>query len=266
MHGASTMRNAVKRVTHKERSQPLARKKFGLLEKHKDYVERARDFHKKQDRIKILRKKAAERNPDEFYFNMHNSQVRGGVHKSKKDGSLTNDTVQLLKTQDMGYVVHKKAVDDRKAEKLRDTLHLIGEVKPKLHKVFVDEEAELEKFDAAKHFGTTKELVSRSFNRPKVETIEKMLEMGGAALPSAEQVEVVMEKRAKAYKELGRRAARSKKLHKVVNELALQRNLMGKGSKRKIRVDGGRDGGDSDDEKGDSTAKFVYKWKRQRSR
>ena len=30
-----------------------ARKKFGLLEKHKDYVERAQAFHKKEDTLRV---------------------------------------------------------------------------------------------------------------------------------------------------------------------------------------------------------------------
>ena len=33
----SSLRNAVKRVEHKERAQPASRRKLGLLEKHKDY-------------------------------------------------------------------------------------------------------------------------------------------------------------------------------------------------------------------------------------
>lgn len=64
------MRNSLHRRNHKERSQLATRSKLGLLEKHKDYVKRARDYHSKQDRLQRLRQKAADKNKDEFYFAM----------------------------------------------------------------------------------------------------------------------------------------------------------------------------------------------------
>ncbi|GAC99486.1 nucleolar protein [Pseudozyma hubeiensis SY62] len=101
----SSWRNAVQRRNHKERSQPVGRAKLGLLEKHKDYVLRAKDHHKKRDMLKRLSEKAAMRNKDEFYFGMINSSTRNGVHQhARPSEQLDNDVVALLKTQDVGYV------------------------------------------------------------------------------------------------------------------------------------------------------------------
>lgn len=66
----SSLRNSLHRKNHKERSQLSHRTRLGFLEKHKDYVLRARDYHSKQERITRLRQKAADRNKDEFYFGM----------------------------------------------------------------------------------------------------------------------------------------------------------------------------------------------------
>lgn len=66
----SSLRNSLHRKNHKERSQLSHRTRLGILEKHKDYVLRARDYHSKQERINRLREKAATRNKDEFYFSM----------------------------------------------------------------------------------------------------------------------------------------------------------------------------------------------------
>lgn len=71
----SSLRNSLHRRNHKERSQLAHRAKFGILEKHKDYVLRARDYHSKQERIKTLQRKAANRNKDEFYFGMVNQRT-----------------------------------------------------------------------------------------------------------------------------------------------------------------------------------------------
>jgi len=259
----SSLRNAVKRVAHKERSQPGARKKFGLLEKHKDYIERSRDFHKKQDYIKTLKKKAEDRNPDEFYFKMHNAKVTNGVHKEipKASKSLDMSTVKHLKTQDLGYIVHKKAVNDRKVEKLKQNLHMIGDKKVKSHKIFVDYEQQVQDFDLATHFGTTDVLAKQPHNRVKLETLEKHAETRPAL--TAATVKRLSDKRDKSYKELDNRAKRAKKLDGALKKLTTQRNLMGKGSKRKVKGSGDEEEGG----KGDSDESVpVYKWKRQRLR
>ena len=72
---SSSLRNSLHRRNHKERSQLAHRSRLGILEKHKDYVKRAKDFHSKQDRIRRLKGKASERNKDEFYFGMIRSKT-----------------------------------------------------------------------------------------------------------------------------------------------------------------------------------------------
>ena len=94
------------RRNHKERAQPLARAKLGLLEKKKDYILRAKDYKSKKERLKRLREKAAFRNKDEFYWGMIKGKTQGGVHVQARQSSQTIgvDEVKLLKSQDAGYV------------------------------------------------------------------------------------------------------------------------------------------------------------------
>lgn len=109
----STLRNAVQRRNHKERGQVVGREKFGLLEKKKDYLLRARDFHSKQDKLKAMREKALFRNPDEFYFKMINSQTKDGVHIQKRNEELPAEMIQLMKSQDKEYIKYQRDLSKR---------------------------------------------------------------------------------------------------------------------------------------------------------
>ncbi|KAJ3361467.1 hypothetical protein HDU91_003893 [Kappamyces sp. JEL0680] len=170
----STYRKAAPRRTHKERAQPVSREKFGLLEKKKDYVLRARDYHRKEDALKLLRQKAAFRNPDEFYFGMINSKTVKGEHVVARKAGFDNESLALMKSQDASYVQLQQSINKKKIEKLKDSIHIVetkGAAKPN-HILFVENEEKVAEFDAATHFDTTPELVHRKSNRTKRHAVE----------------------------------------------------------------------------------------------
>ncbi|UKZ75255.1 hypothetical protein TrVFT333_002930 [Trichoderma virens FT-333] len=128
----SSLRNSIQRRPHRERAQPLERRRLGLLEKHKDYSKRAKDYNQKKAQLKALREKAADRNEDEFYFGMMsrkgpgakinvgrkwNGRVEGDRGNNK---GMDQDTVRLLKTQDLGYVRTMKQVAVKELARLEE--------------------------------------------------------------------------------------------------------------------------------------------------
>lgn len=192
----SSLRNAVKRIAHKERSQPVDRQRLGILEKKKDYKQRAVDYHRKEDRIKAMKQKASMRNPDEFYFGMHSAKIdaKSGKHQSNDDyRHLSPELLKVMKDQDLSYVRMQKQKDTKKAEKLQASLHLLNDsnsnlnsatddttIKAKIsgggskHTVFVESNREAREFDVADHFETIPEFAGRAFNRLRKSEIEKM--------------------------------------------------------------------------------------------
>jgi len=207
-----------------------------------------------------LKKKASERNPDEFYFKMKNSQVQDSKHKELKNGSIDIDTLKHFKTQDQGYLNYKKSFEMKKIEKMRENLHFIDTIAShesgparKNHKIFVSNANELSSFDPEQHFHTPTEMLSRSCNRSSIENIQQLADKPTSSI-SIQDIKRVNSSISSQYTELKQRIKRLKKIDAAVGAVSLQRNLMGKGSKRKIEVDGPNG----------KTA--LFKWKRERLR
>ncbi|OTA98008.1 hypothetical protein M426DRAFT_70575 [Hypoxylon sp. CI-4A] len=133
----SSMRNAVQRRVHRERAQPQERQRLGLLEKHKDYSLRSKDFNKKKAQLRALRQKAADRNEDEFYFGMMSRQGpghalsegkrwNGKVKGDRGNKSMDVETVRLLKTQDIGYIRTVRTTTLKEVKALEERVVAIG--------------------------------------------------------------------------------------------------------------------------------------------
>jgi U3 small nucleolar RNA-associated protein 11 len=282
----SSLRNAVKRIAHKERSQPQKRQHLGILQKKKDYKKRADDYHRKDDRIRSMRQKASMKNPDEFYFGMHNSGVRDGKHESNTDyRDVPPEMIQLMKDQDLSYFRMQKQRDSKKAERLQASLHLLssdaaaaaaaadggGERKSKRkHTVFVDSKESAENFNVAEHFDTIPELAGRKFNRLRKQDIEKAAKRSATAhdedgddyqLTSRElekQAKIqkkiakkLAKARASSYGEMEARIRRAEAMQNAEDRLTTEKNVASTGRKRKVKeAEGGRPA--------------QYKWRRKR--
>jgi U3 small nucleolar RNA-associated protein 11 len=281
----SSLRNAVKRITHKERSQPQARAHLGILEKKKDYKQRAVNYHRKEDRIKAMQRKASMRNPDEFYFGMHNAQIRGGSHQKTQEAiqkeledQIGAEAVRVMKDQDLNYVRLQKQRDMKKAEKLKESLHFLGTnsgYKGAKHTIFVDSKEEADNFDPAKHFDTAPELVDRAFNRPRKSKLRAaaLQQLGygqdGELDPHDEHLteedlkwqekmarkaaRAAAKDRSNAYGELEARAKRAAAMEVAEAHLQTEKLLAGKGRKRKIKA-------------AENGKPAQYKWRRKRKR
>ena len=259
----SSLRNAVKRVTHKERAQPQARSHLGFLEKKKDYKVRAQDFHKKEDRLNKMRTTAAMRNPDEFYFGMKNAQIQDGQHKKTKeakqrefDQTVGMDTIRIMKDQDLSYIRMQKQRDAKKMERMRASLQYLDEGAKstgRKHTIFVENRQEAESFNVADHFETIPELVDRAFNRPRASQLREAARQAAGVSDAAgrttmgrsdlqkqvhdkrKQAKILARAKNSTYGELDARAKRVADLTRAEAHLVTEKLVASKGRKRKIK-------------------------------
>ncbi|KAJ1734893.1 hypothetical protein LPJ61_000824 [Coemansia biformis] len=249
---SSSLKKFAPRREHKERGQLSSRKHLGHLEKHKDYVVRAKDYREKQRQLKRLRERAAARNPDEFYFNMERSQMKDGVHVEDRRTALSAGVQRLLDTQNITYVQMNRNINRQKIEKLQSELHLAdtpqGSHLGPRHTVFVDSEEDVRRFQPAKHFNTLPEFVKRKHNRPTTETLEK----GELARPSSKVLRKAAKTREERLQELKDRLEREEQLERAESEMTLRRSLKEKGAKRKVGKD--------------RLGLAIYKWKAERKK
>ncbi|SCU94729.1 LADA_0G10726g1_1 [Lachancea dasiensis] len=243
----------VQKKQHRERSQVAARSRFGFLEKHKDYVKRAQNFHQKQATLKILREKAQQRNPDEFYHGMHSRSLdgKGMLQKSRlakdEDSSLSTEQVKLLKSQDANYVRTLRQNERQLLE--RQTQNTMFKSKG-AHTVFVDDQDELRSFDPAEYFQTTQDMLGRRENRLTRDQLSSQALQAGVKQLGLDS-ETLERKKLKKLRQLQQHQDREKQLSGVLQRMEMEREGMKKGSKKKIQ---------------DTNGNVAFKWKKQRKR
>ncbi|GFR12965.1 probable U3 small nucleolar RNA-associated protein 11 [Trichonephila clavata] len=212
----------------KERHQPENRKKFGFLEKKKDYKLRARAHHVNENKLKKLYRKAMYKNPNEFCYHMINSEIRDDLHYEKeKPVEHSEAQKKLMQTQDSNYINYKLSTEIKKIEKLRCSAALLNvEDRPKnTHTFYLDSKKEAKKLDIAKKLNTHPDLLDRTFNRPTLDALKNMKLQdyvdNEAILKASRQIN-------NQYNELSKRMERAQELKVLSQKLEVKKNLMHK--------------------------------------
>ncbi|PIK44167.1 putative U3 small nucleolar RNA-associated protein 11 [Apostichopus japonicus] len=257
MSSYNKAQKAAQRV-HKERSQLASRTKLGLLEKKKDYQLRAKDFGAKKAKIKKLKQKALEKNPDEFYFRMISSKFEDGVTKRlEEDEPLTWEQKQLMDSQDIRYVSHKRHLENKKIDKMKGSLHLLdaSTANPmNKHTFFVDTAKEERDFDVAKRLNTHPSLLHRTFNRPKLEDLKKgKFSRQEGDMEKEFQAQMLEKSKQEQYDQLVQRIKREKQLGIIGAKMQAKINLKDRGKKVLLQEE-------------TQTTPAVYKWLYKRKR
>ncbi len=244
------------RRAHRERSQPAARAKLGLLEKHKDYKERSKNYHMKEKTLKTLALKASMKNPDEFYFGMVGDKTVDGIHKKeRKNLTFTGKEMKTMKNQDKNYVSMKVQQDQRSIDRSFSELQGLKAATPNSHVIFQDSHQEAENFKPEKYFDTEKELIHRNFNRPKLSNLEKSSILVNAPKDSNIVAGLLKEQR-KSYEALNERMKRKRKLEEENQKVETDLIGMQKGQKRKIVIENEETG----------KKRIIYKFKQERKK
>lgn len=243
----------VNQKTHLERHQPELRQKYGLLEKKKDYKVRARHHQERERVLKLLKKRAQNRNPDEFYFHMTKSKVEDGRHTEIRDeDEHTEDQIKLMQTRDLKYISMRATMERKKVDRLQSELHFLDEANQTTnsHIFFNNDDGQCVR-NLAEKLNTHPDLVARKTNRLRISDLEKI------KLPDLDEEtirQMTSEKR-KAYRELERRKNREKELSVVQRKLEIKTHLLGSKQEPPKKI-----------KPATKDAAPIYKWKYERKK
>lgn len=213
--------------------------------------------------IEKLSEKARGRNPDEFYHKMASSQIKGGEHYTiAKRGPEEEKRRKLEENQDLALVGLKRMVEQKKADKIQSNLHLIDFPKQNEHIFFVSDPKEV------------KNLKRKPLHAPVIDDEDDVDEdnvfategdggdageesgMGMKYLGEKEkyvrQLKTNLSENKGQYKKLADAIIKEQQFSRVSETLELEKQLKGKGKKRKI-----------EDE---ATGKVSYRWFSERKR